>query len=495
MHHEPANRPSLKAAFILLAIIVGLPLAHAQAGKLHIRLYEKDRYKEHGELRFVADARQDGVPIENLARDTWTLKALGSPVDATASASSFRSAGIPSSVLVVLPATPNFTGYEEAGDEEPRKKPVKFALDALSSLKTSLGPNDLITIHCYDEARPEPSDMGTNRRVSRLRVPTVEELIAKCRSESADSMGGQPRLQTLLLGSIQKWLSKRPSSGRPVHRFVVVIITDGISKEAIQENWFRTIQRGFSDPTQGWIELYVIGLEDGGDPTAIQALARAGTLANAAVRQNIPDEMARLAPLISGAGLYSVTYKLDDTVEGSSVLMTVAVGDAGGSGKASGDYTLAGLERDTSWLSLVLWIVGILIGLLLLFLIIRMIAAAVSARRMRKAEEAEAMMASQPYDGPSRGRLIVREGPAEGETYHIVQDMTYIGRSPENEIALPDPSVGKRHASIRIKEKSYLLEDLQSVNGVFINGQRALKANLKDGDSIRMGSTEMQFKL
>lgn len=486
------TRPGAPTAVVLATVLLCLVPAGVQAGKLQVRLYDSDRYYEHGEIRFVVDARRDGVPVENLARDKWTLEAAGYPVEATATASSFRSAGMPTSVLIIVPATPNFTGAEEVGSEEPRERPIRFVLEAVSSLKTALGQADLVTIHCYDEVRPEPSDLGTNRKVSRLRIPTPEEVDAKCRSDAGDSSGGQPRLQTLLLGSIQKWLSKRPSSGREVNRFVVVVITDGDSKEVIQENWFRSIQRSFSDPTRGWIELYVIGLEDGGDPSNLQALAKSGVLANAQVRQEIPNEMTRLAHLISGAGLYSVNYLIEDSVEGSTVEMTIGVG--GSRDGFLGSYALAGLERKTSWLRVVLLIAGILVGLLLLILVIRLIGSALAARRRRKAEEAEAM-ASQSYDGPTRGRLIVRDGPATGESYHLVADTTYIGRSPENEVSLNDPSVGKRHASIRIKDRSYLLEDLQSVNGVFVNGQRVLKANLKDGDSIRLGGTEMQFSL
>ncbi|NOZ02216.1 MAG: FHA domain-containing protein [Deltaproteobacteria bacterium] len=491
MHGHDSPKSAITS--IILAVTVCLSWSvGAFADDLKVRMYDADRYREHGELLFVVDARNDGVPIENLARGTWSLEAAGQPVDMKVKASTFRSAGMPTSVLVILPATPNFSGDEEIADDATRQRPIRFVLEAVSSLKTSLGQSDLVTIHCYDETRPEPVALASNRKVSRLRVPTTEEVDAKCRSDSADSAGGQPRLQTLLLGSIQKWLAKRPSSGREVKRFVVVVFTDGVSKEAIQDKWFRPIQRGFSDPTGGWIELYVIGLEDGGDPANLQALARAGVLASAPVRQDIPDQMTRLAPLISGAGLYSLDYQIEDSVEGQSVTFTIGV-DGGGS-HASGNYTIADLERKTKWLAIVLYVVGALVGVILLFLVIRLIASAVAARRQRLEEEAEAM-ASQHYEGPSRGRLIVRDGPATGETFHLLEDLTYIGRSPENEISLPDPSVGKRHASIRIKDRSYTIEDLQSVNGVFVNGQRVLKANLKNGDSIRMGGTEMQFSL
>jgi S-DNA-T family DNA segregation ATPase FtsK/SpoIIIE len=73
--------------------------------------------------------------------------------------------------------------------------------------------------------------------------------------------------------------------------------------------------------------------------------------------------------------------------------------------------------------------------------------------------------------------------------------MSYIGRSPDNHVSVPDPTVSKRHCSIAIRDRTYVIEDLQSVAGVFVNGQKVVKAHLKDGDSIRLGETEMQFRI
>jgi pSer/pThr/pTyr-binding forkhead associated (FHA) protein len=143
---------------------------------------------------------------------------------------------------------------------------------------------------------------------------------------------------------------------------------------------------------------------------------------------------------------------------------------------------------------IVILVAVILVSLVFLVLLVRFILQALAARRHRREEE-EARNASQSYSGPSRGRLIVREGPAANLTFHLVEDVTYVGRSPDNHVSLPDSSVGKRHCSISIRDRSFQVEDLQSVNGVFVNGQKVLKAFLKDGDSIRLGSSEMQFRL
>jgi pSer/pThr/pTyr-binding forkhead associated (FHA) protein len=142
----------------------------------------------------------------------------------------------------------------------------------------------------------------------------------------------------------------------------------------------------------------------------------------------------------------------------------------------------------------VILVVGSLVGIVLVVVVIRLVMLLMASRRRSRDEEA-ARRAAQANEGPSRGHLLVREGPCAGQTFHLVGEVTYMGRSPDNHVSLSDGSVGKRHCSITIKDRSFQVEDLQSVNGVFLNGQRVLKAFLKDGDSIRLGSSEMQFRL
>ena len=62
-------------------------------------------------------------------------------------------------------------------------------------------------------------------------------------------------------------------------------------------------------------------------------------------------------------------------------------------------------------------------------------------------------------------------------------------------MSIPDPTVSKRHASIAIRDRTYVIEDMQSAAGLLVNGQRVVKPHLKDGDSIRMGQSEMQFRI
>lgn len=71
-----------------------------------------------------------------------------------------------------------------------------------------------------------------------------------------------------------------------------------------------------------------------------------------------------------------------------------------------------------------------------------------------------------------------------------------IGRSPESSVAIPDnPQVALFHAEIRTGGKTgYLLADLGTLNGTFLNGERIdEEASLRDGDEIRVGNTRILF--
>lgn len=473
---------------VVLALGSLLIAGGASSEPLTVRYHDQSKYREEGILRFVVEAQDDGNPIEGLS--LFGLMRGDRPVEVRADVTPFRTSGAATSVLVVLAANSNFLPAEEevAPDGTRAKRPMTYALDALDSLRNNLG-SYLLTVACYDEVRRDPEYLKTNVVASKMSAFSLEEVMNACRPPAEEVTGGQPRLPTLLLAAAQKWLRQRKPE---TLRFVMVVITDGNSEESVQEHWMQSIRNQLGGDITGWLELYVVGLEDGGDVANLKALARDGVLASTGKRENLPKEVARLTPLIAGNGTYDVRFTVADRITGASVPL-VLTAQHEGQKLASAPYTLVGLERKTGWVRIVIIVVMVLVGLLIVFVIIRLIAAAMEARRRRREEEAA--RASAPYEGPSRGKLIVREGPATGTTFHLVEDMTYIGRSPDNHVSIPDGSVGKRHASIHIRDKTYEIEDLQSTNGVFVNGQRVLKAHLKDGDSIRLGSTEMQFRL
>ena len=64
-----------------------------------------------------------------------------------------------------------------------------------------------------------------------------------------------------------------------------------------------------------------------------------------------------------------------------------------------------------------------------------------------------------------------------------------IGRNQSNQLLLPSQSVSAYHAQIYFEDGRYMLEDLKSTNGTYINGVRINKKSLQPGDEIRISQT------
>ena len=93
----------------------------------------------------------------------------------------------------------------------------------------------------------------------------------------------------------------------------------------------------------------------------------------------------------------------------------------------------------------------------------------------------------------SFGKLIVIYGAHLGKQYHLSPKRMLIGRTDRSDIFIDDSSVSREHAFIERKDGRFILEDLQSTNGTFINGEFVDVRVLNHGDKIRIGNTVLQF--
>ncbi|HEY46550.1 MAG TPA: FHA domain-containing protein [Anaerolineae bacterium] len=85
-------------------------------------------------------------------------------------------------------------------------------------------------------------------------------------------------------------------------------------------------------------------------------------------------------------------------------------------------------------------------------------------------------------------RLIVRTGPNPGMVFELTKEVTLFGRDVTNDIVLADAEVSRQHARLTHTPGGYVLEDLGSTNGSFVNGERLIAPRtLNQGDLIGFG--------
>src|SRR5688572_21786037 len=92
----------------------------------------------------------------------------------------------------------------------------------------------------------------------------------------------------------------------------------------------------------------------------------------------------------------------------------------------------------------------------------------------------------------SRGnsRLTIRQGPVPGKVHELAKDVVTLGRDVSNDIVINDAEVSRNHARLTAQSGSYLMEDLASTNGTFVNGQRLIGPKLLNpGDVVGLGET------
>ena len=103
----------------------------------------------------------------------------------------------------------------------------------------------------------------------------------------------------------------------------------------------------------------------------------------------------------------------------------------------------------------------------------------------------------EPSGGPELApegatRLLIRTD-GEGEIVHVLGRKTSIGRTPDNDLQIETKFISRHHAVILAGPVHTIIEDLNSTNGVQVNGQKITRQTLKDGDAIVVGKTQFRF--
>src|SRR3954452_75605 len=89
--------------------------------------------------------------------------------------------------------------------------------------------------------------------------------------------------------------------------------------------------------------------------------------------------------------------------------------------------------------------------------------------------------------------LFVLQGRDKGKRFDLGAGVLTLGRDHGNPIQVSDSEISRRHAEIRKDDEGYLLVDLTSSNGTFVNAEQITERRLVNGDRIQIGSSLLLF--
>jgi hypothetical protein len=89
-------------------------------------------------------------------------------------------------------------------------------------------------------------------------------------------------------------------------------------------------------------------------------------------------------------------------------------------------------------------------------------------------------------------RLLVRSQDGH-EVVHVLGRKTTIGRTPDNDLQIDASFISRHHAVLLVNGNQAVIEDLNSTNGIYVNGHRSSRENLNDGDLVMVGKARFRF--
>src|SRR4051794_8505389 len=89
--------------------------------------------------------------------------------------------------------------------------------------------------------------------------------------------------------------------------------------------------------------------------------------------------------------------------------------------------------------------------------------------------------------------LVVQRGPNAGARFLLDAERTTAGRRPESDIFLDDVTVSRRHAEFVRSGQGFVVRDVGSLNGTYVQRDRIDEVALNDGDEVQIGKYRMVF--
>jgi pSer/pThr/pTyr-binding forkhead associated (FHA) protein len=90
-------------------------------------------------------------------------------------------------------------------------------------------------------------------------------------------------------------------------------------------------------------------------------------------------------------------------------------------------------------------------------------------------------------------RLVIISGPVEAREFSLTAEEVVLGRAADCDIPLDHQSVSRRHARLAVVGGVWAIRDLDSANGVLVNGEKFREAELEAGDVVQIGLVQLRL--
>ncbi|MEU5850710.1 glycogen accumulation regulator GarA [Saccharopolyspora shandongensis] len=116
--------------------------------------------------------------------------------------------------------------------------------------------------------------------------------------------------------------------------------------------------------------------------------------------------------------------------------------------------------------------------------------------------EPESTESASPEPAPASGvdalpagsaLLVVKRGPNAGSRFLLDRETTSAGRHPDSDIFLDDVTVSRRHAEFRREGNDFVVVDVGSLNGTYVNREPVDTSVLANGDEVQIGKFRLVF--
>ncbi len=377
--------------------------------------------------------------------------------------------------------------------------PIDKVKDASKSLLEAMNPKwRVLVIEYGGDVIQHPPFRSAGAAVS-----TVEEL-------ATDEESGDLRLGDAVRAALIE-LNKPRAEGEVVPRRLMVVVSDGLNSQMDRKTF-----KGIGDQAQKvGIPIHSIAFSPNDERGPLINLGEISKRSNGTFRwaKNGDDLRAQIETLVDELNKqYVLTYTLktdsligkhfslgvEDLTSNEIIFGVKTVGPATDTGE---------LKRNLPWwvwVLMALVVMGSVVGVLL-FLKHRRENPPAPKQKKAPATAARAAVAQQPQ--PSMGvmpagrssRLEVRTigGALAGARYEVTAVQPFVvGKAGGTMHVVDDPTVSSSHAQIYFSQGNFVLQDLGSTNGTFVNDRRVTgPVALKDGDLVRFGNTQVKIRV